>query len=109
VAALALDGDDVLAEVVSEADHGQRLARGHHSPILAMAWWGRPPSSGAPQTLYRLPLLGSWRPYVDEAAQEGHHAGNDSAYDGEPYAYVGTDVVDLTALGFVKMIGVDRN
>jgi hypothetical protein len=69
------------------------------------------PVSAAPRTQRALAAtgLGRWRPYVDEAAQEGHHAGNDSAYDGEPYAYVGTDIVDLTALRFVEMIGVDRD
>jgi hypothetical protein len=35
VAALACDGDDVLPEMISKADHGQWLARGHHPPIVA--------------------------------------------------------------------------
>jgi hypothetical protein len=52
VAASACENQNVLPEVVGKADHGQRLARGHHPPIVAMGLCVRPSSSRDVPTLY---------------------------------------------------------
>jgi hypothetical protein len=52
VATCARENQNVLAEVVGEADNGQRLARWHHPPIVARRPAARPSSAGAASILY---------------------------------------------------------
>jgi hypothetical protein len=58
MATLAFDGDDVLPEVVSEANHGKRLAGWHHKPIVARSPAASPSSSRGARTLYETALPG---------------------------------------------------
>jgi hypothetical protein len=56
VAALALEGQNVLAEMIGESDDGKWLARRHHPPIVANARSKRPYSSIWSPILYKQKL-----------------------------------------------------
>ena len=59
VAALALEHQHVLAEVIGQFDYSERRARRHHPVIVARVGRRSPSSAAASPTLYDVPNLAS--------------------------------------------------